>query len=280
MTTRGVSEAIDIAQGFGLAVEEAVLLRSTNNLVVWLSPAPVVAKVGIGRNQRLRLELEVALALNGSGAPVISPAREIPAVVHSRNGLDVTFWRYHSQPTSPDIAPARVAAALRRLHFGLHLLPAGLRARLPSYLRELELARALLDDASRAPALADDDRQLLAATFDRLLGSMNRRAPGDSHVVIHGSPHSYNVLLADGEPLFIDFETTCIGPVEWDAAYLDDEVLEHYGDSLDRELLWVCRGMASVLTAALCWSDVDHGDLREHAEMHLEHVRTQVAPYA
>jgi len=277
MATNAISGAIDLARSFGVTVQDAVSLRSTNNVVVWLRPAPVVAKIGAGRNSRLAFEIAVALELRERGGPVVAPARDIPAIVHSFDGVDVTYWQYHAQQESTDLAPGRLAAGLRTLHSAFERISPALRARLPSYLRDLEQARALLADAAKTAALAGADRKLLADTFDRLWEILIARAPERSHVAIHGSPHSYNILQAAGEPLFIDFETACTGPVEWDVAYLPDAE-SHYAGALDPELLWACRGMASVWTAALCWSEVDRGDFREHAQLHLEHVRSNVAP--
>lgn len=277
MAANAINGAIDLARRFGLTVQDAVSLRSTNNVVVWLRPASVVAKIGVGRNSRLAFEIAVALELQERGGPVVAPAREIPAIVHSLEGLDVTFWQYHPQPACTDIAPDRLAAGLRTLHSAFERISPALRARLPSYLQDLGQAHALLADAAKTAALAGADRKLLADTYDRLLAILIARAPETSHAAIHGSPHSYNILQAAGEPLFIDFETACTGPLEWDAAYLVDAE-SHYAGPLDPELLWACRGMASVWTAALCWSDVDRGDMREHAQVHLEHVRAHVAP--
>lgn len=279
MSSEAIAVAMEVAQGLGLQVHEPVPLRSTNNVVVWLSPTQVVAKVGLGRNACLRTELQVALELSACGAPVVFPAQEVPAVVHSRHGLDVTFWRYHAQPSSVDIEGTRVASALRRLHVKLAQVSPGLRASLPSYLRELQLVRTLLTDSSRIPLLREADRRLLASVFDCLKVELDELAPAESHVVLHGSPHSYNVLLVAGEPLFIDFETTCIGPMEWDLAHVGPEAEQSYGASVHERLIWVCRSMGSVKTAAFCWAEVDRGDLREHAEMHLAHVRTAVIPY-
>jgi len=93
------------------------------------------------------------------------------------------------------------------------------------------------------------------------------------HVVIHGSPHPYNVLLADGEPRFIDFEATCIGPVEWDLAHTSPDTVHHYTGAVDAQLLENCRDLVRVKTAAWCWADVDRGDLRQHAEMHLAYLK-------
>ncbi len=277
ITSNAITRAVALARSFGLTVQGAVSLRSTNNVVVWLRPAPVVAKIGAGCNSRLALELEVALELQEHGGPVVAPAHDIPAVVHSLDGLDVTFWQYHPQPVDGEMSADRLAAGLCKLHSALERLSPALRARLPSYLQELEQARALLADSARTPALADADRTLLADTLKQLLAILSERAPPAAHVAIHGSPHSYNILQAAGEPLFIDFETTCMGPVEWDAAYLDDAA-RYFAVPLDRKLLWACRGMVSVWTAALCWSQVERGDMREHAEMHLENVRVNIAP--
>jgi thiamine kinase-like enzyme len=97
--------------------------------------------------------------------------------------------------------------------------------------------------------------------------------------VIHGSPHPFNILLVDDEPRFIDFETTCIGPLEWDLAHTP-EVEHSYAGAHNAELLRACRDMVSVKTAAWCWMDVDRGDLRYHAEAHLAHVKHVFAEYA
>lgn len=87
--------------------------------------------------------------------------------------------------------------------------------------------------------------------------------------MIHGSPHPYNVLVVDEEPRFIDFETTCIGPVEWDLAHTSPDTVRHYAGSVDSSLLETCRDLVRVKTAAWCWADAHRGDLRYHAETHL-----------
>ena len=279
MSSDAIAAAIEVARGLGLQVQEPVPLRSTNNVVVWLSPTPVVAKVSRGRNASLRRELQVALELSALGAPVVSAAQGVPAIVHSRHGLDMSFWQYHAQRASAHFEGTRVASGLRRVHAALGQISPGLRANLPSYLLQLQFARTLLMDSSRVPALAECDRRLLLTAFDRLKADLVELAPVESHVVLHGSPHRYNMLLVGDEPVFIDFENVCTGPVEWDLALLDPQAEQAYGASVHERLMWVCRSVQSVMTAAFCWADVDRGDLREHAEWHLAHVRTAVAPY-
>ncbi len=151
------------------------------------------------------------------------------------------------------------------------------RAGLPSYMEELSLARSLLADHAALPATSPADRSLLANTFDRLQARLDGLISPERLVVIHGSPHPYNVLLVGGEPVFIDFETTCTGPVEWDLAHLDEAAEPHFRDLIQPEVLWLCRSMASVKTATLCSADIDRGDMRQHAECHLAYVREHIA---
>jgi Ser/Thr protein kinase RdoA (MazF antagonist) len=276
--TAAISIAVDVARELGLAIEEAIPLRSTNNAVMWLRPTDVVAKVSREANSRLLTELQVAQELVALRAPVVSPASEVPAIVHRHSGFEMTFWRYHPQSSAAEIPVDRVAFALRQLHVSLSRLSAELMASLPSYTAELAFVRSLLADRAALPALTAADRDLLSSTFDRLLARLNELAPTDRFVVLHGSPHSYNVLLADDEPVFIDFETACTGPLEWDLAHLESQAAPFFADSVQTEVLWLCRAMVSVKTATLCTAETDRGDLREHAEYHLARVRENVVP--
>ena len=135
---RALEAAIHVAEQFGLHLHEPVPLRSTNNIVAWLRPAPIVAKVRRGHDAGFRRELRVAAELSALGGPVVPPADEIPAIVHSHDGFDVTFWRYCPQPVESDFSGAQMAAALRRLHVAYAAISGDLRAALPSYMTELE----------------------------------------------------------------------------------------------------------------------------------------------
>jgi Ser/Thr protein kinase RdoA (MazF antagonist) len=145
-------------------------------------------------------------------------------------------------------------------------------------MEELSDARSLLADHAALPAITSADRNMLVNTFDRLQARLDELVSVDRFVAIHGAPHPYNVLLVGGEPVFIDFETTCMGPVEWDLAHLDAQAEPLFRDLIQSELLWLCRSMASVKTATWCSVDIDRGDMREHAEWHLAHVREHVSP--
>jgi hypothetical protein len=197
----------------------------------------------------------------------------VPQVVHRQGGFEITFWRYYPQPSEVTISSKHLAAALRGLHESCRQISPTMRARLPSFLEELGAVRAALADPARLISLADSDRLLLLNTVDRLAAELRATTGPMLQRVIHGSPHRFNVLVADGKPQFIDFETVCTGPVEWDLAHLEPEVGWDYGEPLNDRLARACRGMASVKTATWCWAEINRGDLRDHAEFHLAQIR-------
>ena len=87
------------------------------------------------------------------------------------------------------------------------------------------------DVASRdvTPDLAETDRALLANTLRDLRASIvNRRA---AEQLLHGEPHPWNVLDTDNGPLFMDFENTAHGPVEYDLAWVPKAVSDRYPES-------------------------------------------------
>src|SRR3972149_4828282 len=95
-------------------------------------------------------------------------------------------------------------------------------------------AHHLVASRDHTPALADDDRALLSTTLRSL-----RRAIGDrgaAEQLLHGEPHPGNVLSTKTGPLFIDLETGCRGPIEFDLAHVPEEVSDRYPD-VDHELL-------------------------------------------
>jgi len=57
------------------------------------------------------------------------------------------------------------------------------------------------------------------------------------------------------------------------ASHTDPEVAPAYAPTVNVELLQACREMVSLTTAAWCRADVDRGDLRYHAELHLAQVK-------
>ena len=258
--------ALVIVSEFGLSVRDPVVISDSNNVVLWLRPTPVVAKVGTRLRSRLALEMDVAKHLKIRGAPIVSPADELPQEVHRVGDIEVTFWEYEpadEQEPSPD----DVACAL----FGLHTALRDYPNPLPSFQDELSYVAELLSDAGRLELLPEDDRLLLVSAEHRFRAELARYALKERP--LHGAPHSGNTLRVGGAVLFIDFETSCVGPLEWDLAHVSDEVVDAYPECADRSILAVCRALVSVKTAALCWARFEHPALQWHAKHHLGVVK-------
>jgi hypothetical protein len=60
------------------------------------------------------------------------------------------------------------------------------------------------------------------------------------------------VLSTKDGPLFIDLETYCRGPVEFDLAHVPEAVCEHY-PGVDQGLLDECRQLVLAMVAAWRW---------------------------
>ena len=89
-------------------------------------------------------------------------------------------------------------------------------------------------DRDLTPDLADADRELLITTLRSRRQAIVDR--GAAEQLLHGEPHPGNVLSTKSGPLFIDFETCCRGPVEFDLAHVPEDVSERYADA-DQDLL-------------------------------------------
>jgi Ser/Thr protein kinase RdoA (MazF antagonist) len=124
----------------------------------------------------------------------------------------------------------------------------------PHFTDRIAEAWTLVADPDRTPKLTDADRAFLAGTLDRL-----RRAVSDSgrpEQLLHGEPHPGNLLPTALGPLFIDFETCCRGPVEFDLAHAPDEVADFYPD-VDHDLLRDCRAVMLAMITAWRWDRDD-----------------------
>ena len=105
----------------------------------------------------------------------------------------------------------------------------------------------LVGSRDRTPDLGDADRDLLVNTFSRVMPVIAGR--GAAEQLLHGEPHPGNVLNTRNGPLFIDLETACRGPVEFDLAHVPKAVSECYA-GIDPALLDECRILVIAMVAA------------------------------
>ncbi|MGH2641228.1 MAG: phosphotransferase enzyme family protein [Actinomycetota bacterium] len=266
--TEPIAAAVRVAARYGYVVEDPVLVQETNNTVVWLRPNEIIAKVGTWSHseEALRREHTVATALAATGTPIAPPVGDAEPVRDEHSGFLVTLWQRLEHDAAREPSPDDVAEALRRLHEGL----ARYRGELPSFREGVRRARAALDDDRLMAALGREDRSLLRRAFDRLVAELE--AIDYVERPLHGEPHLDNLLATANGLRWIDLEAVCIGPLEWDVAFLSEEAASLFPE-VDAMLLDLLRTLNSARVAAWCWARADVGDMRTHGRYHLELVR-------
>jgi aminoglycoside phosphotransferase (APT) family kinase protein len=248
--SRAVAAARSLASAAGLRVDDAIVVHNSNKLAVRLAPCGVLARVAPLAHQSLQFEVELARRLAAAGSPVAALEPRIDPGVHERDGFAVTLWTYYEPATAAEATPADYAAALGRLHAGLRTLEVAS----PHFTDRVAEARQLAASRELTPALADADRALLVDALRVLGRTVGARAAPEQ--LLHGEPHPGNLLSTTDGLRFIDFETCCRGPVEFDLAHVPEAVSACYPDA-DQDLLRACRGLVLAMVAAWRW---DPGD--------------------
>jgi hypothetical protein len=247
---RAVAAATSIASTLDLIVDDAIVLHDSNRLALRLLPCDVLARVAPVAHQAAQLEVDIALRLSGTESPVAALEPRVEPRVYERDGFVTTLWTYY-EPVSPrEVPPAEYANALERLHAGMRKLEVAT----PHFTDRVAEAQQLVASRDLTPALADADRELLSHSLRRFGRASSDR--GAQEQLLHGEPHPNNVLRTEDGPLFIDLETCCRGPVEFDLAHVPHEVSERYPD-VDRALLDECRGFVVAMVAAWRWDRDD-----------------------
>ncbi|SDJ02564.1 phosphotransferase enzyme family protein [Nonomuraea jiangxiensis] len=248
--SRAVAAAMSTASSLGLAVDDTIVLQNSNKLTLRLLPCDVLARVAPVTHQIAQFEVDLAQRLAESGCPVAVLEPRVEPRVHKRDGFDVTLWTYYEPVTPPEVSPADYANALERLHAGMRKLDVPT----PHFTDRVEQAQQLVANRDRTPALPDADRELLGDTLRNLRRVIGER--GAAEQLLHGEPHPGNVLTTKNGPLFIDLETCCRGPVEFDLAHAPEDVSRHY-PGIDQELLRECRILVLAMITTWRWDRDD-----------------------
>ena len=249
--SRAVAAATSIAASCNLPVDNATVVHNSNKLALRLSPCDVFARVAHAGREVAEFEVEVARGLAESeDCPVAALDPRVAPRVHEQDGFAVTLWTYYEPQTSRKVSPADYANALLGLHAGMRRVA----VTAPHFTDRVAEAQYLTSSRDRTPALADADRELLTHTLRRLRRAIVDR--GAAEQLLHGEPHPGNVLSTKNGPLFIDLETCCRGPVEFDLAHVPEEVSERY-PNVDPALLHDCRGLVLAMVASWRWDPDD-----------------------
>jgi hypothetical protein len=247
--TRAVATVRSVASSLGLTADDAIVLQDSNRVTLRLLPCDVLAQVASAARHSPQFELDLAQRLATFGAPVAALDPRVEPRVYERDGFVITFWTYYEPLTSDEVPPDDYADALARLHAGMRKIDYPT----PHFTDRIEEAQQIVADRESSPDLPDADRELLGDTLARLRREIGERG---TEQLLHGEPHPGNLLNSKDGLLFIDLETCCRGPVEFDVAHAPDEVGEHY-PGIDQELLRECRILMLALIIAWRWAPYD-----------------------
>jgi Phosphotransferase enzyme family len=206
-----VADAVAIGRRLGLWIDEPVVLKDSLNLLVWLRPSPVVARIH-ARTSLVRApeagadSVGLARFLADAGLPVSPPTDDVDPGPHTGStGRPMTFWQYlEVDEASAD--PAEAGRTLRLLHEAMATYDGPLRHVGP--IEEIgRLAKVL---AAHRP---DDAARILALRDALDLPSLPTQP-------LHGDAHLGNVVVAGGRLRWLDWEESWRGPPAWDLACL------------------------------------------------------------
>ena len=247
---RAVAATMAIASSLDLPVDDAIVLHNSNKLSLRLLPCDVMARVAPVAHQGALFEIELAQRLAEAESPVAALEPRVEPLAYERDGFVVTLWTYY-EPITPEVdSPADYADALERLHAGMRKVDVPT----PHFTDRVESAQQLLASRDQTPELADEERDLLSTTLRRTTRAIAERHPAEQ--LLHGEPHPGNLLNTKIGPVFIDLETCCRGPVEFDLAHAPDEVSEHY-PGVDQDLLRECRILMLAMVITWRWDRDD-----------------------
>ena len=165
-------------------------------------------------NERISRELAAAEFLAAQGVPVSRPTSEPPPGPHRCRGLWLSFWEHLEVDAGATPDPEVVGARLRELHRVFRRCPGSAAA--------LDVPTSDIGEFLRMGGnlrvVGSADLEGVERRFATVLPRLGTsRAP---HRWLHGDAHPRNLLRANDEWVWTDFEECVFGPVEWDLACL------------------------------------------------------------
>jgi aminoglycoside phosphotransferase (APT) family kinase protein len=250
MTQRAIAAAMSTAASLGLAADQAIVLHNSNKVTLRLLPGDVLARVAPEADQIAYFEISLAQRLAEVGSPVAALDPRVEPLVYERDGYLITLWTYYETVAGFEVAPADYAEALALLHDRMRKLDVPT----PHFTDRVDEAQRLVASRERTPELTSADREFLGATLLRLRQAIVSR--GRAEQLLHGEPHPGNLLSTKSGLLFIDLETCCRGPVEFDLAHAPEEAGEFYPGA-DQGLLRECRILVLAIVTVWRWDRDD-----------------------
>jgi hypothetical protein len=243
--TRAIAAATSVAASLDLPANDATVLHNSNKLALRLTPCDTFARVAFVGQEVAELEVELAQRLLAVGSPVGTLEPRVDPLVYVRDGFAVTLWTYY-EPAPTPVSPADYAKAMQHLHAGMRKVEVAV----PRFTDRVAEAQGVVANPALSPDLPDADRVFLSDKLAALRQVIEQRDAPEQ--LLHGEPHPGNVLSTKYGPMFIDLETVCRGPIEFDLAHAPEEVSEHY-PNIDQDLLADCRQLVLAIVATWRW---------------------------
>ena len=220
-----LAEALsDVCAAAGLDPAGAKLLRVTNNAVFRLVSRPVVVRIVASRALRHRVEKVVRVA-RWFAEHEVPAVRLLPGIAQPVRVGDhlATVWEEvpggGSRPRGRDLG-----RLLRRIH----ALP------MPDFplpvWHPLDDVRRRVDEAG---ALDDADRKFLMHRCEDVATRIHELEFALPVSLLHGDAHLGNLIPSPAGPVLCDFDSSCMGPPEWDLTPLAVGVIR-FGDPVGR----------------------------------------------
>ena len=262
--------------GLGLVAPE--LLHLGNHTSARLIPWPIVARISSGpsfdySDGSIGRELTIGNYLARRFAPSVRPADIDDPGPHFVDGCAVTFWAFvEGAPVTTEFDERMAAAALRTLHDAM----ADLSCELPSYMEKITSCESMLAHADVAPQLASADRCFLQDVYERV--SSDLKGLGGTFRPIHGDSHVGNALMTSAGSIWMDLESVCAGPIEWDIGFLPSATWSEFNDA-DTSLIRTLADARSLCVATWCWAEFDRSPAAKEAALyHLAKLKRRFRP--
>jgi hypothetical protein len=189
----------------------------TGNLIVYLAPHPIVARVMtlFGDDDAdywkdiLAREIDVARHLENVGVPVVPPVRDMDPGPHASGNTWLTLWEYIPVWNLPALDGDDAFDLLHRLESGMRTYP--------GYLPPLGAWTPVCDAVEKLATNGTHQIQALVEYWT-VIDKRLRDLPRDQLAPAHGDAHLGNVIASQRGWLWLDFEDVSLMPRFWDLA--------------------------------------------------------------
>ncbi|CAN7542532.1 phosphotransferase family protein [Paenibacillus sp. LjRoot56] len=219
-----VSQVLLIAEKTGLTEITPIELSNGGNLIIYLAPHPIVARIATVSSKEdsenaykiLDRELRVARHLQSKGIPALLPSELIDAGPYDVGGAWMTLWRY-VPPTQLQLpSPSEAVELVYRLSIAMKDFSGDLPV--------LGVWERTCQSANKLRSNPDQRIQALLSVFQRV----NKQMRIDPSLLIpcHGDAHARNLLPSPEGWIWSDFEDVSLMPAYWDlASFVSNQAL-------------------------------------------------------